>query len=258
MVKWRRLGWTWDQLARDNALGAILTEGGAIADWRPQEFFATGRADIERFMTTLSRVAPQAPRTRVLDFGCGVGRITRALADHFSQVVAVDVSPSMIDQARTLNADRPGCTFVLNRARHLRRFADASFDVVYCRLVLQHIQPALVRRYISELVRVVAPGGVLMFQLPEHMGVDPREAFESAPVTGNAVKRRLPRPLVVVYRRVKYAFVTRHQKVEMAMFGLPHDEVLGLIHAAGGRLLAAIPDQSHGPGVPGFEYWVAK
>ena len=258
MVKWRRLGWTWDQLARHNALGAILTEDGAIADWRPQAFFATGRADIERFMATLSRVAPQGPRARVLDFGCGVGRITRALADHFPHVVGVDVSSSMIDQARTLNADCPGCQFVLNRARHLHRFTDASFDVVYSRLVLQHIQPALARRYISELVRLVVPGGVLMFQLPERVGVDPREAFESAPVTGSGLKRSLPRPLVVAYRRVKYAFVTRHQKVEMEMFGVPHDEVLGVIQAAGGRVLATIPDQSHGPSVPGFEYWVTK
>lgn len=258
MVKWRRLGWAWDHLARHNALGAILTRDGAIADWNSLEFFATGRADVDRFMASLLAIAPGVAQTRALDFGCGVGRVTRALAAHFGEVVGVDVSPSMVRRARDLNTDCAGCRFVVNRRPHLRRFAAASFPVVYSRLVLQHVRPALVRRYIPELVRVLAPGGVLMFQLPDHIAVEPQEAFERAPVLGHSVKRMLPMRLVIAYRRVKYRFVARDRTPRMDMFGMPRDEVIALIARGGGRVLEILPDESHGRGAPGYEYWVTR
>jgi SAM-dependent methyltransferase len=256
MVKWLRLGWAWEDLARQNPLGAILTRDGQLSEWNPQEFFATGRADIGRFMATLSRLAPDTARTHALDFGCGVGRITRALADHFDQVVGVDVAPSMIDRARTLHAEVARCRFVLNREPHLRGFASGSFTVAYSRLVLQHVPPELARRYIAELVRVLAPGGVLMFQLCEP--INPRKVFEDAPVLGSAFKRSLPRPLVVSYRRLKYPWLSIRRGAQVEMFGIPRDEVVEVIRAGGGRVLELVPDQSHGPDVPGFEYWVTR
>src|SRR4029453_664684 len=55
--------------------------------------------------------------------------------------------------------------------------------------------PAIIARgYLRELVRVLAPGGALVFQLPERMSADSMQLFLSAPVEGNALKRRLPRP----------------------------------------------------------------
>ena len=260
MSKWDRVGWVWEKLAQDNAYGAILTKGGQVAEWNLTEFLATGRQDIDRFLPHLNALAPAAPRQRALDFGCGVGRVTRPLSEYFDQVVGVDASPSMIARARTLHADLDRCRFVLNQAPHLGQFADGSFDVVYSRIVLQHLRPWLARRYIGELVRVLAPGGMLMFQLPEIMSLDPRDAFELAPVEGLAFKRLVPKPAVIWWRRVKYGLVTRGTHlVEMKMFGLPRDEVLGLVHAAGGRLLETRPDYSHGEDdVRGFEYWVTR
>ena len=59
---------------------------------------------------------------------------------------------------------------------------------------------------------------------------------------------------------MKYALVTRGAHVvEMEMFGLPREDVLRLIGAAGGRLLETRPDDSHGDEtVRGFEYWVTR
>ena len=125
MKLWRRFGASWDRLGRDNAFGAILTKDGKIADWSADEFWTTGRIDVERFMTELSRLVPDAPRTRALDFGCGVGRISAALAEHYGEVVGVDVARSMVARARALVAE-PRCTFVLNQAPHLRQFKDAA------------------------------------------------------------------------------------------------------------------------------------
>ena len=258
MPNWRRFGWTWDQLGRQNALGAILTVDGKVADWNIREFLATGTLDVGRFMSDLERLSPGTPHTRLLDFGCGVGRVTRVFADHFDAVVGVDVAPSMIEWARSLHADCDRCTFVLNRAPNLKCFPSESFNVAYSRIVLQHIRPGVVKGYIPELVRVLAPGGVLMFQLPEVMPVDSRRLFEEAPVVGNSLKRRLPKGLVRAWRRLKYPFLTTSSGAKIEMFGMPREEVEAIIRRSGGRLLEAKPDNSHGPDGRGFEYWVTK
>ena len=151
----------------------------------------------------------------------------------------------MIDRARLLNADCTGCSFVVNRSTRLRGIEDRSFDVIYCRLVLQHIRPAIVRLYIPELIRVLAPGGVLMFQLPE-----------DAPVLGGALKRSLPRPVVVLWRRLKYPFVAGKRALQM--YGVNRPEVEAIIRKAGGRLLQVTPDEAHGQIGKGFAYWVVR
>lgn len=255
----RRFGSSWNELGRENALGAILTgEQGKLEQWDEASFLETGRADAARFVEQLTAIAPHAPRTRALDFGCGVGRVTQGLAAFFDAVVGVDVAASMIRRARALNTN-PRCRFVANRAPHLKQFPDAAFSVVYTRLVLQHVRPKFVRRYIPELIRVLAPGGVLMFQLPEVIGPDPLEVFERAPVLGGALKRALPGPLVVAYRRLKYHLVVRPPALRMEMFGLARGDVVRLIEAAGGRLVCDRPDTSHGvEEVRGYEYWVTR
>ena len=252
MPRWERLGQGWDAIGRRNPLGAILVRG-ELPDWDVEEFLATGRRDVERFVADLSRIVPAAPRTRALDFGCGVGRITRALVDHFDEAVGVDVAPSMIARARAMHRGCRRCVFMVNRAPHLRQFAEESFGVVYSRLVLQHVRPALVRRYVPELVRVLTRGGALMFQLPEVLQVDPEEAFETAPVLGRTLKRRLPRSLVVLWRRLKYRIVAPPRD-PTEMFGMPRDEVLALIRGAGGLPIELRTDHSHGREDAGFEY----
>jgi len=258
MPNWERFGRTWDQLGRKNALGAILTVDGKVADWNIGEFLATGKIDVGRFLPNLERLSPRTPRTRLLDFGCGVGRVTRVFSKYFDQVVGVDVAPSMIEWAQSLHADCTHCTFVLNRAPNLRVFESDSFSVVYSRIVLQHIRPSIVEGYIPELIRVLQPGGVLMFQLPEVMSVDSRRLFEDAPVLGNPLKRRLPKPVVLAWRRLKYSFLTTSSGPQIEMFGINRPEVEAHIRAAGGRLLEVHPDNSHGLEGSGYEYWVTK
>jgi SAM-dependent methyltransferase len=255
---WRRFGASWDRLGQDNAFGAILTKDGKIADWNAGEFWSTGRVDVERFMTELSRLVPDAPRRRALDFGCGVGRVTVALAEHYDEVVGVDAAPSMITRARALVTE-PRCTFVLNQAPHLRQFEDASFSAVYCRLVLQHIEPSIIRRYIPDFVRVLAPGGVLMFQVPEPAPDDDElGAFQRAPVVGSRWKQRLPRPLVSWWRWIKFQFLPKAPPPLIGRFGLQREEVLELARRAGGAVLHVAADDSHGDSVPGFVYWVIR
>jgi SAM-dependent methyltransferase len=255
----KRFARDWNLLGERNPYGAILTgAAGELPRWTVEEFFETGRVDAARFIADLAGIAPTVQRRAVLDFGCGVGRVTRALAGYFQSAVGVDVASTMISRARLLNRSYPNCRFVVTPQGRLRGLDAGQFDAVYSRLVLQHIPPALVRRCIPECIRVLAPGGILMFQMPGEIAPEPEGAFLDAPVADNGLKPYLPRAVVRAYRLVKYRFIVDESIPKMAMFGMARDSVLKLVSDAGGRVLTTRPDQSHGPDVPGFEYWVTR
>ena len=251
-----RLGHQWNTLGQRDALGAVLTQPRTAPGWVADDFFETGRADVARLVAGIARLAPALSTRRALDFGCGVGRLTQALAAYFDDVRGIDVAPSMIARARQEHLAPECCHFEVNRRPHLRRFDDGTFDLVYSRLVLQHIPPRLVRRYLPEFVRVLAPGGLLVFQLPTEID-DPERAFCQAPVRGGPLKRALPRWMVHAYRAVKYPLL-QTEVADMDMFGMARDTVVDLVEGCGAQLLAIEPDESHGTCTPGFEYWATK
>ncbi|MCP3963689.1 MAG: class I SAM-dependent methyltransferase [bacterium] len=161
---------TWNALGKSDPLWAILShpeaEGGK---WPRDRFFATGELEISWILDEIQHLGlPLHPGT-VLDFGCGVGRATRALARRFENTHGVDLAPSMIDLARELDPGS-GIYYHLHGRPDLNLFDDASFDFVYSRLVLQHMSPDLSLAYIPELVRVLRPGGLIAFQLPSRDG----------------------------------------------------------------------------------------
>jgi SAM-dependent methyltransferase len=254
-----RVRHTWDGLGRRDPLWAVLTwPDKQGSKWTIEEFLETGRAEVDRVMQHLDRVVPSCPRRRALDFGCGVGRVTQALAARFEHVVGVDVASSMIAQAREFNRVPERCRFELNESARLRRFETSSFDFVYSRMVLQHMAPRLAQGYLRELVRVLAPGGALIFQIPERMSADQRELFLNAPVEGSAVKRQLPRQFVRVWRAIKYVPIYLRRARDMEMHGIDKDRVVALLESTGARILDIHDDHAHGTHAPGFEYCVTK
>ena len=76
----------------------------------------------------------------------------------------------MVERAQKLNDEFRNCTFLVNDRPDLSRFGDGEFDLVVSFIVLQHIpDPDLIRRHIAEFARVLAPGGLIAFQLPSEM-----------------------------------------------------------------------------------------
>lgn len=153
----------WDDLALVDPFWAVLAaddkRGGG---WDPTEFFATGEADIEQMLATAAQLERPALRERALDFGCGVGRLTRALAGRFAETIGVDVSERMLEHARRLNADKPNLTFANGE-----RPPSDPFDLVVANLVLQHLpSKALARVYIARLIEAARSDGLVVFQLP--------------------------------------------------------------------------------------------
>src|SRR3712207_4174162 len=103
----------WDELAELDPYWAALTDDTKReGDWDRSEFIATGRDEIDRLLRHAAELGVPGGRRAALDFGCGPGRLTRALAGHFESSVGVDASEWMIREARALNADVENCRFV--------------------------------------------------------------------------------------------------------------------------------------------------
>jgi SAM-dependent methyltransferase len=158
----------WDEFGKTDPLWAILTfpdrKGGK---WDPEEFFASGRREIAAVMDKAQAFGLPARREAALDFGCGVGRLTQALCSWFDRCCGVDIAPSMIELARRYNAHGGRCEYVLNASSDLQMFPGGAFDLVYSKIVLQHMEPRYSTSYIGEFVRVLRPGGLVVFQIPE-------------------------------------------------------------------------------------------
>lgn len=167
----KKLQRNWEGLAQADPLWAICTDPKKRnRQWTQEEFFATGRKEIEAVLGYAARVGLCIDETSpALDFGCGVGRLTRAMSEYFPECCGVDISPTMISTAQELNRDRPRCYFQLNEDTQLEHLQANYFGFIYTSLVLQHIVEPCSHQYIAELVRVLKPGGVLVFQVPERL-----------------------------------------------------------------------------------------
>jgi len=160
----------WERLAEADAMWAVLTapaeKGGA---WDAERFFATGDAEIAHVLDIADGLRPVA-RQSALDFGCGVGRLTRALGARFGRAVGVDIADAMIVRATRLNKEVPTCEFRINTAEDLAQFETGAFDFVYSSIVLQHLPSRRdIERYVSEFLRVTKSEGLAVFGIPAHV-----------------------------------------------------------------------------------------
>ena len=182
----QRLQQHWNAFGEQDPLWAILSDPakrGRGWDDDLEEFFASGRAEVDDVLRGLADRGIAVQKGRALDFGCGVGRLTRALAERFDSCDGVDLAASMIERARELGDDGERIRFRHNAAPDLRLFGDESFDFVLSLIVLQHMEPGLMRGYMREFVRVLRPRGVAFFSVPERFLRDeplPPEACRAA------------------------------------------------------------------------------
>ena len=159
----------WEGFAQTDPMWAICTDPQRRnKKWSEKEFFESGNQEIERVLAHVRSLDLKAdPDRPALDFGCGVGRLTQALARYFRECWGVDISPTMIRMAQDFHRQNPRCNFWLNPTDNLRKFSDGYFGFIYSSIVLQHIENKFVKNYLKEFVRVLKPGGLLVFQLPD-------------------------------------------------------------------------------------------
>ncbi len=180
----KTLGDTWNHLGETDPMWAVLTDPARRGNrWDKHEFFETGRAGTAFAMHAVSDLRFPLRTGKALDFGCAVGRLTQALACYFDEVHGVDIAPAMVRQARAYNPYGQRCRFHVNQRADLKMFADGQFDFIFSLFVLQHMRPSVARGYLAEFLRVLAPGGLLLFQQPTHFSRQPIDEQPSGPRT---------------------------------------------------------------------------
>jgi 2-polyprenyl-3-methyl-5-hydroxy-6-metoxy-1,4-benzoquinol methylase len=233
-----------EDLGREDPMYAALSRNAYRGNrWDPAEFFETGRTEIADAMSYVGSAGLQPNRHRALDFGCALGRLTQALADHFAEVVGVDIASSMIDRAREHNTHGSRVAYLVNTAPDLSLFESGTFDFIYTNKVLQHIPPEHQLGYIREFVRLLRPGGVALFQT--------RNGPDIRPGTVRALLYTLNR---TYFRRLAQR-VRGRPAYEMHF--VARSRVESTVTDAGGRV-ADVVDLSRGKPARSLRYCVTK
>lgn len=181
----------WNERAREDALFFVDNRLDYGPDRDETWFWAEGQRVVDLMLERSG--APAIPADAVtLDIGCGVGRLSRVLAERSAHVHALDVSAEMLDRARRMLASQGNITFHLGDGTSLAPLQDASVDVAISFVVFQHIpDPAVTLGYIRELGRVLRPGGWTVFQVSNDPTVH-RHQEDHKPRLRDRIRGRVP------------------------------------------------------------------
>ena len=241
----------WNYFGKKEPLWAILNDKTKKENaWDPDEFFKTGREEIERIMEDLSALGIAPARGAALDFGCGAGRLTQALTYFFDRVIGVDAAPSMIALARHYDGSPGTCRYILNQTSNLGVLPDNSFDLIYSAITLQHMEPQYAALYIREFVRIARQGGVVVFQLPSERISPPSGARATRP---HILKHSIPPLFLRVWRHLRYG---TQQFIEM--YGTKKETVVAILKDAGASVADIRENRDAGDNWISFRYYAVK
>jgi SAM-dependent methyltransferase len=164
----------WDERAREDAFFFVDNR----LEYRSpdvERFWSEGESDLAQLLDLAG--ASIEPGDTVVDIGCGLGRLSRALAGKAASVLAIDVSEEMLERAQTLNAELGNVRWVHGDGTSLAGIDDAAADACISHVVFQHIpDPAITLGYVREMGRVLKPGGWSAFQISNDPGIHQPDA----------------------------------------------------------------------------------
>ena len=165
----------WDERAAQNGEHYVYTRDSSSDE---SDFEASGRVNYDQLVRPYLPVLlnGRSPTScRVVEIGCGLGRITRSFAEEFLEVHGIDVSPRMIEQARSRLRDYPNVILHVGSGKDLGSLPHSYFDVAFSYLVFQHIPSReVIENYIREAARVLKPEGAFRFQLQGYLSPEYR------------------------------------------------------------------------------------
>lgn len=169
-----RVAHSWTRFGNSEPYWSVLSEPQylmeRIGETR-EAFLESGRENMERLFATLRRNGIAIdPAWDVLELGCGLGRTTRWLTEHFRRIHAVDVSGSHLELAQQLNADAPHADRIAWTKLGSRDDLAAlpAFDLFFSMIVLQHNPPPVIGVLLETVAEKLRPGGFAFFQVPTY------------------------------------------------------------------------------------------
>ncbi len=231
--------------ARDPYYGVLTHPRFRTATLTPEareEFFHSGRVHAEHVINTVrTHIDPAFAPQRILDFGCGVGRVLIPFAHMAGEAVGMDISPSMLAEAGR-NAEAQG----VNNLRLLLSDDKLSalqgdFDLVHSCIVLQHVEIPRGRELFRQLVQRIRPGGMgalqVTFAWDYHdttFGQPPLAPSPAAQGSLDRLKTRLRGLFSPAAQPPEFA-IRKDPEMQMNFYNL--SELLYLMQKAGARSL---------------------
>lgn len=184
---------------RLSAIRKQFDKAVSVAPEASVALYSLGSAEIldratDEIMTRLTEWRLLVSDQRVLDIGCGIGRIERALSPLVGAITAIDVSPRMIEEARRRCRDLFNVTFAQCNGRDLAAFADGSFDLVLAVDTFPYLfaaDPVIAARHMQDAARVLRPRGNLAILNYSYRGddeADRRDIAQLARMNGFTVR----------------------------------------------------------------------
>ncbi|MGB8699882.1 MAG: methyltransferase domain-containing protein [Thermosynechococcaceae cyanobacterium] len=227
----------WDKRAQKDAFFYVES---AFWDGDLDKFFALGEERMHLLLDPILQergINPQ--KSHALEIGCGVGRFSRALAQRFQQVTAVDVSDEMIRQARDLHpaSEYPNLTFQSTDGMSLSGIASRSIDVVFSYEVFQHMPSSdIIFQNLVEVCRVLQPHGIAYIHLMTDQGQFQKNIKKR-------LKQMIPQP---VWQALGFAPMTFD--TTWTGTSLSSQQIQAFCQAANLTLISLMEDPTHGVG----------
>jgi SAM-dependent methyltransferase len=164
---------SWQHLGETDPYWSVLTAPqyrGKPSEEDIERFFASGAAEVKRIEAALARVGVALDgKGTCIEYGCGLGRVTRHLAPHFARTVGVDISAAHLKLASELaEADGFGGVEWLHVDTIDRLSVLPKADFIYSMIVLQHNPPPVIEKILVAFARLLKPGGIAFFQVPTY------------------------------------------------------------------------------------------
>ena len=168
----------WDARSKLDTLFVISTEHSE----NYEDFWQSGMDDIKSILdidgSRFEKITHQKDpkKMRILEIGCGIGRLLIPMSEIFGQVIGVDISSEMIHKGKKHLENIQNCQIFENNGIDLSEFSDNYFDFCFSFIVFQHIpEKKIVEKYISEVSRVLKPHCLFRFQVRGTITTKPQE-----------------------------------------------------------------------------------
>lgn len=168
----------WEKRAKTDPLYVIAT-GPSESE---ESFWNSGISDCEKIIGKNSKIffditSNQIPKQmKVLEIGCGIGRILIPMSEVFGEAIGIDIAPEMVRIGKEKTAKIPNCKILECTGIDLSLFSDNYFDFCYSFIVFQHIpEKKIVEKYIQEVSRILKSGCFFRFQVRGTVSDKPKE-----------------------------------------------------------------------------------